>query len=1644
MKNQVNKKVSRVLVTLLALVVMCVACVVLSACEKECTHSDMSLSEDTATCTAGGFITHSCKDCGYSYIQATPAKGHDYDDQSARLVSATCTEAGYTALTCKVCQMEKKIEPVDALGHTVSDAVEDKKAATCEEDGYIIKTCQRCDKVLEKTVLAATGHDFTETTVAATCGEDGYTVKTCSVCGAEKVIAGEKATGEHSFVAVSVVEATCDAMGMKIERCEVCGKEQTTVMPKTEHAFGDAVNVEATCTVLQHKEKTCATCGYVEKFDYSGELAAHPYEVETELFATCAKDGQKIEKCAACGDIKTTLTPATGNHTWDNANKVVVPATCLTAGYIEVACSVCGTVAKENGDAALGHNFDLENGATLQIDVPANCLNAGYQIIKCENCEVTTTKYTDKALGHDYVQINVVEATCTAEGYTIERCALCDNEIRTEVVAPTGHTLDVKYSVAATCTTDGQTVEQCLTCQQQFVTYEKATGHKYGADPIEATAATCTEPETKTYECELCGALETQAFGEALNPNGHVWGEAEITVEATCQLTGIKTYTCTFEGCSATKEEVYAGTHTYDKAEAGEKEYVITTAVSCEEDGFTVYKCDNCEVRYTAAITKAMGHDFTSEEIIEATCYNPGFTGIAYCRRCDAAKGDITTIDKLAHKMTVKSNVEGQADLVIYMSQEGEYYSDAECTTPFEFAACNVFAIVDEVNYLFYCDECGANAGAEVIVDYTENYTENGIMTYKAVLGTVTVTSVESEEHEYATTETTEKPEGYVGEFELSVAPTCIESGKSVYYCTLCEVEYYNYNQNTEYKTVNEEAPTGHILPGVPTINGYVLNENGEYAKAEEKTEGAVNICSGESCTQSVTYDYFCISCGKSADEWEAFALNEGEDAQIYVNAASATGTLIAESERIKEGAEYYVFDSESMTSAENPRGHIWDLEKGATYEIYNVTAFKADASLKEYECKAGEEWMLVIKCAVCDALYNTAVSTEEDPIIYWSVEKLNKANAETVEIYDTITLPAHAIIEIDEENVKINVTNVFTYGYTAEGKFTTDVELIAGAKTEIVLNPNEGEPMCGAFTCELCDTEVAEQHIADKVETLVNCYTTQDCQFCGLVLINKAHLAPEYTCIPGNMSDPTQYACETCGVLMGPITAHKDLTVTVAKAATCTTGAEYALTCGCGTALTGTEDEGLVDANALKAAFAKANIKFTAELEGAVAVNAEWLKGEPNGHEWTVVATQTVDETCTTTGLYTITCANCDATANELLKTETVMLSVEVAKSLEKNADAQTAVEALEEGATEIQLVAAWLVVPALGHNWELTETVEALCESDGSYTFACSRCDASIVGEEVAVALVKEIDKAAAAIEGKADTDLVTFAEAWLTIDALGHDYTEVVTVVDATCMAAGTTTYACANKCGETETRITAEKLEHVFEFTLGKEYNCKLGYALAQFGCTNEGCVITLAELQNNKDYAPTGVLYQANAIAYLNDAGLEYAELEESFEASEHVFAHFDNLTAEHKFVAPTEDALGSAYWICATCGVREFRANSVTMEEFLNPGINNSYEAFLGDINFTVTVMYNDAVLATLTYNAEEVAYDADTMTYALTEAGYAKLAAAVAELTEGEYNAEDVAALETASFAAAGKATAEASIGYIAPETEPESGENL
>lgn len=72
--------------------------VVVAGTAHEHSYTDVTVD---STCTEGGYTTHTCTECGYSYVDAeTEALGHDYQ---AEVTPPTDTEQGYTTYTCTRC-----------------------------------------------------------------------------------------------------------------------------------------------------------------------------------------------------------------------------------------------------------------------------------------------------------------------------------------------------------------------------------------------------------------------------------------------------------------------------------------------------------------------------------------------------------------------------------------------------------------------------------------------------------------------------------------------------------------------------------------------------------------------------------------------------------------------------------------------------------------------------------------------------------------------------------------------------------------------------------------------------------------------------------------------------------------------------------------------------------------------------------------------------------------------------------------------------------------------------------------------------------------------------------------------------------------------------------------------------------------------------------------------------------------------------------------------------------------------------------------------------------------------------------------------------------------------------------------------------
>ena len=189
-------------------------------------HTEVIDKAVAATCTTDGKTEGShCSVCGEVIKAQTVIKatGHKYDDGKITK-QPTCTETGVKTYTCSDCG-DTYTETIPAKGHT--EVIDKAVAATCTTDGKTEGShCSVCGEVIRaQTVIKATGHNFGSwnTTKSATCTENGTQTRKCAACGKTetKTI---PAKGHTSSGWIVDKQPAVGVKGSKHKECTVCGK----------------------------------------------------------------------------------------------------------------------------------------------------------------------------------------------------------------------------------------------------------------------------------------------------------------------------------------------------------------------------------------------------------------------------------------------------------------------------------------------------------------------------------------------------------------------------------------------------------------------------------------------------------------------------------------------------------------------------------------------------------------------------------------------------------------------------------------------------------------------------------------------------------------------------------------------------------------------------------------------------------------------------------------------------------------------------------------------------------------------------------------------------------------------------------------------------------------------------------------------------------------------------------------------------------------------------------------------------------------------------------------------------------------------------------------------------------------------------
>lgn len=474
------------------------------------------------------------------YLTDTPVT--KVEVQNAAIIEAADAASTVTAVEAKAA-VEVKGEDTAIGTITIPAAVESTVTVTVtagtvetvevKSDAVITGAADSVAEVVAEAAVTVAAEAVTKVEVPTTASAD----VTVTVTGSESVEVEVNSTGG---VAITTDDSTSVVISTELDSTPANVTLNDTEQTHAHKWNEGEVTTAATCEVEGVKTYTCTADGCTdpaatktESIPALGHSFSESYTTSDDLhWHACTREGCQADDGAATHSFGDWIKVDETNHKHTctvcskevtEAHKPVtdaaVPATCTATGLTEGShCSVCnGVIVEQTTVNALNHDFtgDYSKDAT-----------GHWHICSRDNCEETDTKAT-----HSYNTTNCAEAaTCTVCGYVK---AAGEHAWNNGVVttAPTCENAGVR---TYTCT-----VESCGATKTEGV-------DKLGHSAAEAWSKDVTN---HWHVCtrDGCGAKVDEAT--------HTWDDGKVTTEATETTEGVKTYTCTVEGCGATKTE---------------------------------------------------------------------------------------------------------------------------------------------------------------------------------------------------------------------------------------------------------------------------------------------------------------------------------------------------------------------------------------------------------------------------------------------------------------------------------------------------------------------------------------------------------------------------------------------------------------------------------------------------------------------------------------------------------------------------------------------------------------------------------------------------------------------------------------------------------------------------------------------------------------------------------------------------------------------------------------------------------------------------------------------------------------------------------------------------------------------------------
>lgn len=117
---------------------------------------------------------------------------------------------------------------------------------------------------------------------------------------------------KHDYRFRVTKEPTCSSTGERIYICKVCGASYKETINPLDHAY--IITEKASdCTTGGCTTYVCNSCGYTYTDNITEPLGHRFGEWETTVAPTEKKEGLAVRRCERCGELETTVLPATKN-----------------------------------------------------------------------------------------------------------------------------------------------------------------------------------------------------------------------------------------------------------------------------------------------------------------------------------------------------------------------------------------------------------------------------------------------------------------------------------------------------------------------------------------------------------------------------------------------------------------------------------------------------------------------------------------------------------------------------------------------------------------------------------------------------------------------------------------------------------------------------------------------------------------------------------------------------------------------------------------------------------------------------------------------------------------------------------------------------------------------------------------------------------------------------------------------------------------------------------------------------------------------------------------------------------------------------------------------------------------------------------